>query len=48
MAITIYGHNYMGLKGAIVIHKRQEPHASMYSDERVVAISDEWAEPEVP
>lgn len=36
-----------GLKGPIVIHKRQDPHASMYADERIIALSDEWPNAEV-
>jgi len=31
-----------GLKGPIVIHKRSDPHASLYDEERIVALSDEW------
>ena len=31
-----------GLKGPIVIHKRQDPHKTMYTDEQIVSISDEW------
>jgi FtsP/CotA-like multicopper oxidase with cupredoxin domain len=36
-----------GLKGAIVIHPRKDPHAGLYQAEKVVQISDEWPNPEV-
>jgi len=36
-----------GLKGPIVIHSKEDPHAHMYQEERVVALSDEWPNPDV-
>eukprot|EP00929_Paragymnodinium_shiwhaense_P013346 TRINITY_DN121201_c0_g1_i1.p1 TRINITY_DN121201_c0_g1~~TRINITY_DN121201_c0_g1_i1.p1 ORF type:complete len:952 (-),score=240.67 TRINITY_DN121201_c0_g1_i1:304-3159(-) len=34
-----------GLKGAIVIHPKEDPYKHMYDEDRVVAISDEWKNP---
>lgn len=36
-----------GLKGPIVIHAKSDPHKKMYDEERIVTISDEWANPGV-
>jgi len=36
-----------GLKGPIVIHAKADPHRHMYDEERIVALSDEWQNPEV-
>jgi len=34
-----------GLKGAIVIHAKNDPHKHLYDEERIVTISDEWVNP---
>jgi FtsP/CotA-like multicopper oxidase with cupredoxin domain len=34
-----------GLKGPIVVHAKNDPHAHLYQEERVVALSDEWQNP---
>merc|ERR1711907_922778 len=34
-----------GLKGPIVVHAKQDPHASMYQEEKVITLSDEWQDP---
>mmetsp|Transcript_103067 Transcript_103067/g.204615 ORF Transcript_103067/g.204615 Transcript_103067/m.204615 type:complete len:657 (-) Transcript_103067:82-2052(-) len=36
-----------GLKGPIVIHKKDDPHKHLYSEERIISLSDEWQNPEV-
>merc|ERR1719316_548808 len=36
-----------GLKGPIVIHPKVDPHAHLYDEERIVALSDEWVNPDV-
>jgi FtsP/CotA-like multicopper oxidase with cupredoxin domain len=36
-----------GLKGAIVIHPRKDPHKHLYDEERIVSLSDEWQNAEV-
>jgi len=35
-----------GLKGPIVIHAKNDPHASLYQDEMIVTLSDEWQNPD--
>merc|ERR1711871_238075 len=51
---THYWHSHMdgmqsakGLRGPIVVKKRNDPFASMYTDERVIVLADEWRDPEV-
>merc|ERR1711907_656515 len=34
-----------GLKGPIVVHAKQDPHASLYQEEKVITLSDEWQDP---
>ena len=34
-----------GLKGPIVVHAKNDPHAHLYQEEQVVALSDEWQNP---
>jgi len=34
-----------GLKGAVVIQAKNDPHKHMYTEERIVAMSDEWVNP---
>lgn len=36
-----------GLKGPIIIHAKNDPHASMYTEDKVVALADEWQDPDV-
>mmetsp|Transcript_128974 Transcript_128974/g.401231 ORF Transcript_128974/g.401231 Transcript_128974/m.401231 type:complete len:652 (+) Transcript_128974:34-1989(+) len=36
-----------GLKGPIVIHPKKDPHGHLYDEEKIVALSDEWQNPEV-
>jgi len=36
-----------GLKGPIVIHAKNDPHAHLYTEDKIVAISDEWPNPDV-
>jgi len=36
-----------GLKGPIVIQAKNDPHKSPYQEEQIVALSDEWANPDV-
>jgi len=36
-----------GLKGPIVVHPRNDPHKAMYQEERIIALSDEWSNPDV-
>jgi iron transport multicopper oxidase len=36
-----------GLKGPIVVRARDDPHRAMYQEERVIALSDEWRNPDV-
>jgi len=36
-----------GMKGPIVVKAKNDPHASLYTEERVVALSDEWVNPDV-
>eukprot|EP01065_Artemidia_motanka_P035702 TRINITY_DN43592_c0_g1_i1.p1 TRINITY_DN43592_c0_g1~~TRINITY_DN43592_c0_g1_i1.p1 ORF type:complete len:853 (+),score=299.24 TRINITY_DN43592_c0_g1_i1:76-2634(+) len=51
---THYYHSHMdgvqqakGLRGPIVVHKRDDPHAKLYSTEQTIMVSDEWRNPEV-
>jgi len=34
-----------GLKGAIVIHPKTDPHKDLYDEEKIVSLSDEWVSP---
>lgn len=36
-----------GLKGAVIIRPKEDPFKAMYDEERIVAISDEWRDPDV-
>lgn len=38
-----------GLKGPLIVHHKagEDPHAGMYQEERIVALSDEWRDPDV-
>jgi FtsP/CotA-like multicopper oxidase with cupredoxin domain len=36
-----------GLKGPIVIHAKNDPHANMYTEDKIVALSDEWQNADV-
>lgn len=36
-----------GLKGPIVVHPLEDPHKDLYDEEMIVAMSDEWANPDV-
>ena len=36
-----------GIKGPIVVHRATDPFAHMYTEEKIVAIADEWREPEI-
>ncbi|CAE8678834.1 unnamed protein product [Polarella glacialis] len=49
---TAWWHGHMqalqadkGLKGPIVIHAKNDPHKHLYSEERIVTLSDEWVDP---
>jgi iron transport multicopper oxidase len=36
-----------GLKGPIVVQAKNDPHKHLYDEERIISISDAWANPEV-
>lgn len=36
-----------GIKGPMIIHAKNDPHAHMYTEDKIVALSDEWQNPEV-
>jgi len=36
-----------GLRGPIVIHAKEDPFKNMYTEERIVVLSDEWQNPDV-
>ncbi|CAE8719426.1 unnamed protein product [Polarella glacialis] len=49
---TAWWHGHMqalqadkGLKGPIVIHAKKDPHKHLYTEERIVTLSDEWVDP---
>jgi len=36
-----------GLKGPIVVYKKDDPHKGLYTEEQILTLSDEWANPDV-
>ena len=51
---THFWHSHMdalqadkGIKGPIIVHPAVDPFASMYTEDKIVAIADEWREPEI-
>jgi len=49
---TAFYHGHMqalqadrGMKGPIVIHAKNDPHKHLYDEERIISLSDEWADP---